>query len=77
MMQPINTTLQEWAQSLIVDFPYDNVPILLEDAEWKEWGNFLGTELTFADNTIPQTDTYDTWDIWANDVYLCLSQLQF
>jgi hypothetical protein len=76
-MQPINTTLQEWAQSLIVDFPYDNVPILLEDTEWKEWGNFLGAELTFADNAIPPTDTYTTWDTWANDVYLCLSQLQF
>lgn len=77
MMQPINTTVEFWADSLVIDFPYDNVPKLMDERNWREWGDSLVQENTFSDNGAPPTKTFTKWEEWATAVYNALSQIQF
>lgn len=69
MMLPVNTTLKLWAASLIVDFPTDNIPILTDESKWKEWGNFLVQETSFANNQAPGTQNFSEWQPWAQAVF--------
>jgi hypothetical protein len=77
MMQPVNTTPEIWADSLVIDFPYDNVPKLMDERDWREWGDTLVQEPTFVDNGAPSTKGFTKWEDWASDVYSALSQVQF
>lgn len=69
MMLPLNTTLKRWADSLIVDYPTDNIPILSDEKDWKRWGDFLIQETSFADNQAPGTFPFSDWQTWALAVY--------
>lgn len=69
MIIPINISLKLWADSLIIDFPDDNVPILRDESDWKSWGNFLVQENTFVNNGAPGTVAYSDWKQWAQDVF--------
>ena len=69
MILPIGITLKLWADSLVIDFPDDNIPFLLDESGWKNWGNFLVQENTFLDNGAPGTQAYSDWQTWAKDVF--------
>jgi hypothetical protein len=69
MMLPINTTLKRWADSLIVDFPFDDIPILSNEENWKDWGNFLIQRTSFANNQAPGTSPFNDRFAWAMAVY--------
>jgi hypothetical protein len=73
MMQPTMVTLKQWVASLIVDFPTDNIPILLDEDKWKEWGNTLIQQSSFLINGAPSTNLYDDKFKWALDVFKCMS----
>lgn len=68
-MIPELTTLTDWAASLVVDFPMENIPFLKDESDWKTWGNTLISENTFAVNGAPGTGEYSNWKPWAADVY--------
>jgi hypothetical protein len=68
-MIPEFTTLTDWAASLVVDFPLDNIPFLKDESVWKEWGNTLIRENSFAENGAPGTGDYSSWKPWAVDIY--------
>jgi len=69
MMMPINTDLQTWGASLVIDFPNDNVPLYFTGDDWRTWGNMLRQENTFANNGVPGTEHYPEWTEWALAVY--------
>jgi hypothetical protein len=72
MMLPEETTLTLWANSLIIDFPYDNVPLLINESRWKEWGNELIGAHSFISNDVPTPNNYNDWQTWAYDVYFLM-----
>lgn len=69
MMIPAQTTLKYWAESLVIDFPNDNIPYLEDEKDWKDWGNSLALEDSFARNDIPPTNNFNHWKSWAERVY--------
>lgn len=64
--------LSNWAASLIIDFPDDNIPLLYNDDRWREWGDLLIQEESFVGNNAPSTLGYTDWKPWAQDVYLAV-----
>lgn len=72
-MIPRNVNIYDWCSSLIIDFPADNVPILLDENEWKQWGNFLIEQKSFAINGAPTTGDYDDWQKWAQNLFAAMS----
>lgn len=73
MILPIETTLRNWADSLFIDFPNDDIPILITEDNWKEWGNQLIQADSFFDNNAPSTDVYNDWQQWANHVFYVMN----
>lgn len=71
MIIPSFVSLLDWANSLLIDFPSENVPVLYND-NWKEWGNMLIDGPLFSANGAPPTDTYSEWQPWAYAVYLAM-----
>jgi hypothetical protein len=69
MIIPIFTDVYTWANSLIIDFPDENIPILYNDTEWKDWGNQVSRLDSFLEAAAPGTELYDTWQTWADEVY--------
>lgn len=67
MIMPIMIPLLEWANSLLIDFPDDNLPILEKEEDWKEWGENLKLSDNFSN--IPTTYGYDNFNDWAYEVY--------
>lgn len=75
MMLPVLVDLKTWAASLIIDFPTDNIPILSDEKKWKEWGNALVQETTFAENGAPETDQFNDWRTWAQFLFKQMANL--
>lgn len=73
MMVPKETTLSDWADSLVVDFPQDNIPFLSEEEDWRTWGNNLIQERSFEENGAPGTATFKDWRSWAEAVFFTMS----
>ena len=73
MMIPDFTNLSTWASSLIIDFPYDNIPFLIDEENWKDWGNSLVQENSFSENNAPGTESYDNWKSWASTVFFTMA----
>lgn len=75
MMLPVLVDLKTWAASLIIDFPTDNIPILLDEKDWKRWGNLLILENTFSVNGAPETDQFNDWRTWAQYLFRQMANL--
>jgi len=73
MVIPEFIRLIEWAHTLIIDFPNDNIPLLIDESNWKEWGDRLVQEESFIENNAPGTYHYNDWNKWANEVYFIMS----
>jgi hypothetical protein len=73
MMIPLGTTLSKWAQSLIIDFPLDNIPILQDEKNWKPWGNTVIQGNSFLKNAAPSPKTYKNPNDWAMDVFRAMA----
>lgn len=69
MMIPDFVDLLTWAASLLIDFPNDNLPILYNEREWKDWGNEVIFSPTFERLNAPRTDTFINWVDWAYALY--------
>jgi hypothetical protein len=68
MVIPMNIDLKSWADSLAIDFPLDNIP-LLYDNEWKTWGNSLVQCTSFSINSAPATTLFNDWKDWAFAIF--------
>lgn len=72
MIQPDYIDLPMWAASLRIDFPEDDIPELLSEKDWKEWGDTLVQCDSFSENNAPGTAFYPDWVQWARDVYFVM-----
>jgi hypothetical protein len=61
-------SLKLWADTLVRDFMRDNVPILDNEENWREWGNRLIQEPSFAKAGCPETTGFDNHESWAQAV---------
>ena len=73
MMQPLHTNLLEWAASLIIDFPDDDIPMIFDEEQWQDWGSVLVQENSFAQVSAPNPNFYEDWNAWAIDVYYTMA----
>ena len=69
MISPVNIAFPLWAQSLIIDFPTDNIPVYIEGHDWKLWGDFVSQEISFAKQGVPGTQGFEERMSWAMVVY--------
>lgn len=69
MMLPRNTDFKGWADSLIVDFPLDNIPAFREGEDWKRFGNVVSGLTSFANNGVPGTSGFSEPMAWAAAVF--------
>lgn len=73
MIIPKSTTFTNWAQSLLIDFPRDNIPILKNEDAWKEFGDLLVQSNSFSRAGAPGTSFYsDKWT-WAMDIFRAMA----
>lgn len=72
MMMPTNTDAVTWANSLIIDFPDDDVPLLYNEKDWKEWGNQLTLCKNFDREGAPGVHGFNDWKEWAISVYYAM-----
>lgn len=73
MQVPRGTNLMSWARSLIIDYPADNIPILMDEKQWREWGYFLIQSNSFAKVGASSPATFKDWLSWASDLYRLLN----
>jgi hypothetical protein len=64
--------LQDWADQLLVELHDYPLPQLMDDDEWKTWGNDVVALGSPATTNCPRTDGYDKWDDWAEAFTLAL-----
>lgn len=73
MIIPEYINLSDWADSLQIDFPDDNVPILIDQNDWKEWGESLIQCNSFELNEVTSPLSFDDWRSWAHAVYFSMN----
>ena len=69
MVIPRNIGIKEWWDSLAIDFPNDNIPLLKDEKNWKVTGNFLVQENSFAIQGAPSTFAFNEFQPWAMEVF--------
>ena len=75
MTLPTGIPLLAWAAAMVIDFPTDNVGILLDESNWKRWGGSLVQEISFSENNAPSPINYSDWFPWAMDVFYTMQNL--
>lgn len=63
----------DWAASLLIDFPNDDIPILTDENDWKNWGDKLVEIPVFESNEAPSTLKYDDSQKWMEAIYNAMS----
>lgn len=69
MTLPINIDFTSWANSLVVDFPKENIPLYREDDDWRLFGNVIAELTSFANNGTPGTENFEEPMAWAMAVF--------
>lgn len=67
MVNPAGMTLEDWAAQLLVDFPDDGIPQLIDPARWRDWGALVISCPSFAADA-PNQYQYDDWRDWAQEM---------
>jgi len=62
----------EWANSLIVDYPSQNIIILRDEEKWQSWAAELTKSSIFSNSSIPNPHSFVEWRDWAKNVYAIL-----
>jgi len=71
MILPYGISFDDWASSLNIDFPNDNIP-LLYNSDWKSFGEVLVSCESFISNSAPSPSSYNDVQEWMMDVYLAM-----
>ncbi len=69
MILPIGVSLQNFAGSLVVDYPNDNIPILHKDKDWRTFGSFVAQETTFGNNGAPGPGRFSNPSEWTQALF--------
>lgn len=76
MIIPTYMSLKDWSATLMVDFPTDNIPMLLNEDDWKEWGSNLIQCDSFLENSAPAPTIYDNWRDWSMNVFYAMENIE-
>lgn len=68
IVNPVNITLQEWADVLVYDLSYFGLVPRLESDDWVEWGERVRESIARGQE-LPETRTFKNWRDWAQRVY--------
>lgn len=81
MIKPEYISLEDWAGSLLTDYANYNLPILMQEEDWKTWAEDLLSVEPFRNKDIPypeqvmnklqqeKADDAILWQEWARVVY--------
>lgn len=69
MIIPRQIQFKNWAASLIQDFGNDDVPVLMDEKNWKSWAYQVIQEESFASQGAPSPATFKTKEDWANALF--------
>ncbi len=65
-----SVSIKDWCNSLLIDYnSRDAIPIIEDESKWKEWGNMLSSQPTFASRGSPTTENFSNWWEWGIIVY--------
>lgn len=67
-MNPDQSTLEDWASSLVIDFPTDDIPSVWS-GDWRSFGNALAQCDSFLKAGAPGTFSFNEWKPWAMAVF--------
>jgi hypothetical protein len=79
---PSNISLEDWSACLVSDFSNENLPVLQDGDDWREWGSLVAGTGIFQKANVPSPYTFDEkeqkelyadWDEWAQTVYTIMS----
>ena len=69
MILPKNISLKNWSDSLQLDLKDSHPPLLLNEKNWKSWGNQLIQDNGFGSVGAPTTHGFSSWNDWAQSVF--------
>lgn len=67
---PVGIDVLDWAASLVIDFPRDDVPRLDDPSAWQQWAERLLQSPSFL--LAPRPDAFSDWRSWAESVCLAV-----
>ena len=73
MVIPEHISFTNWAHSLLIDFPHEDINVYAEGTDWKEWGDMLAQCDIFTSAGAPGTEKYADWQSWAKAVFYCMA----
>lgn len=59
----------DWFDNLIIDYPYENLPILKDSENWQETASIIAATGEFSKRGCPSPDNYEEYEDWAKEVY--------
>ena len=82
MVYPEYISFEDWAASLFVDYPGENLPIPPKDEkEWEDWGAIVANTGAFSKAASPsptsmngsnKVSAFSSWQEWAKVAYIAM-----
>lgn len=69
MLIPTNMTFNNWANSLVIDFPNSFIPIPPKETDWKRWARIVCEQNDFSVSGTLNPNSFKTWKDWAILLY--------
>ncbi len=73
MILPKDVSLKNFAASLIIDYPNDNIPMLTDIKQWKKWGSMVVQESSFTNQGAPGPGLFKTPQAWTQGLFKAMS----
>lgn len=65
---PRGHTFVSWASLMCELYATQQLEIPNEQTDWKRWGDGIRAIDTFANEAIPMTDAFQSWQDWAQEL---------
>lgn len=69
MINPKGISFVYWANTLTTDFPNDTIPKILDESQWRWWGDIVASSPTFVRSGAPRTADFSNPQEWAERLY--------
>lgn len=79
VIYPERISLTDWADNLLADYYFEDLPKLQDENKWQEWAAKVAGTGSFLAASVPSPISKDTdikfkkWEDWAKSVYLIMS----
>ena len=62
---PRGHTFESWAALMCELYAPQQLEIPYPGIDWKAWGNGIKAIDVFTNEAVPNTDAFESWDLWA------------